>query len=94
MITRTNTENSGMTFGLSSLLRMEDRSVIPWRKKQRYSRQALLAGKGLGAAFDALEAYGTSCEDEVSLLRETDPSTFELQLKPLHENTSIGPLLL
>ena len=53
--------------------------------------QALLAGKGLAAAFDALEAYGMSCEDEVSLLRETDlMSTLDMQLNPLHENTSVG----
>ena len=51
--------------------------------------QALLAGKGIAAALDALDAYGMLCEDEVSLLRETDLSTLDMQLKPLHENTSI-----
>jgi len=55
--------------------------------------QALLAGNGLGAAFGALEAHGMSREDEVSLLRKTDLSTLVLQLKPLHENTSIGPTI-
>ena len=49
-----------------------------------------VAGKGLGAAFDALEAYCTSCMDEVFLLRETDLSTLDMQLNPLHENASIG----
>ena len=52
--------------------------------------QALLARQGLVAAFDALEAYGMSCKDEVSLLRETDQSTLDMQLKPLHENVSMG----
>ena len=52
--------------------------------------QVRLTEKGLAAVFDALEAYGMSCEDEVSLLRETDLSTLDMQLNPLPENTTIG----
>ena len=61
-------------------------------KHGRPSRRQV-AGKGLAAAFDhhfdALEAYGMSCEDEMSLLRETDLSTLDMLLNPLQDRVGI-----